>query len=90
MKRTLLAVGVAVLVSLMLVPQLTWDPKKVGITSFPNSWEVDHQVWRQPVFCLNPNWETQWNVFALQTAFFVILATVVVNIPWRRIGAKKS
>jgi hypothetical protein len=70
MKQTLLAVGVAVLVSMMLVPQFTGSrPNKQGIISFGGPWQYEHQVWRQPFFCLEQRWEAQWDIFALQTAF---------------------
>jgi hypothetical protein len=87
MKRTLLAVGVAVLASLLLVPQYTGSrPNRQGIISFGGPWEYEHQIWRQPFFCLNHGWEIQWDLFALQTVFAAVAAAVIVNLiphrPW--------
>ena len=85
MKRTLLAVRVAVLISMMLVPQFTGSRAyKGGATYFGGEWQAEHEIWRQPVFYLEPSWDIEWDLFALQTAFAAVVAAVLVNIPWRR------
>jgi hypothetical protein len=86
MKRTLMAVGIVVLASMLFMPcdaagqQWFWP------------WESPQPFW----IALNVNYYGRLNMdsfqsiqFIVRTAFLVILAVVLVNIPWRRIGAKK-
>ena len=82
MKRTLLAVGVAVLMSLMFIPY--------GGTS-------DHSTWNDPLGRMNRNyvsyrapfWESQGfpillSELIVQTAFVAVAAAVIVNLFPRR------
>lgn len=68
MKRTLLAVGVAVLVSLMFVPRGYY----FGSGGPP----------RVPFFFIDTSGVIYWGPFALQTIFLSVLAAVIVNLRW--------
>ena len=73
MKRTLLAVGGTVLISVMFVP-------------YNGSY-----TWHGPFFSTNEHRDPiMWDSFILQTIFLAVLFAVLVNMPWRRIGAKKQ
>ncbi|HEU0273182.1 MAG TPA: hypothetical protein VFQ83_01475 [Candidatus Udaeobacter sp.] len=85
MRKTLLAVGFAVLISMLLTPHYC-NP---GNWSGPCGMDCfgllgDHQYhgagWR-PVFVLS--WDVEWRAFYAQTAFLALLATMIVNIGWR-------
>jgi hypothetical protein len=70
MKRTLLAVGIAALISMMLVPT-----GRV-FSSGPGS---EQSV--LPFFLLTHcSCDVLWDAFALQTAFAVVAAAVIVNL----------
>jgi uncharacterized protein (DUF2062 family) len=80
MKRTLLAVGVAVLISMMFVPSVryvvgtSWDGhREMGI--------VPGNV--RPFFSL-ADCRVLWGPFALQTAFAAVAAAVIVNLFQRK------
>jgi hypothetical protein len=85
MKRTLLAVGVAVLISMMLIPRAycyPWFGHWILRCDAPTEW--------LPFFMESPNERPiHWPMFELQTVFAAVLAAVIVNIPWRRGGGKK-
>jgi hypothetical protein len=70
-KRTLLAVSVAVLLSLMWIPTLTGYTGSDRITGSG-----------QPFFALTGY--IQWDKFVLQTIFAAIVAAVIVNLFPRR------
>lgn len=79
MKRTLLAIGIAVLVSLMLVPYGSpdvhsmdmWLPFFISMNWLPESWNVrDDRI--------------MWTPFILQTVFVAVAAAVIVNLFPRR------
>lgn len=72
MKRTLLAVGVAVLVSLMLVPR-----------GYHTEYYASSVQARLPFF-LDSNWAILSEPFVLQTIFLSVLAAVIVNLFPRR------
>jgi peptidoglycan/LPS O-acetylase OafA/YrhL len=82
MSRTLLAVGVAALVSMLFTPHKDrwhWGGKR---------WDWADS-YRFPAFCVDVSYYGQrntilWSEFAAQTAFVAVLAAVIVNIPWRR------
>jgi hypothetical protein len=69
MKRTLLAVGVAVLVSLMFVPDQDWLGCKICVV-------VDRSVFA-PFFSVT---RIDWGPFTLQTIFLSVLGAVLVNL----------
>ena len=75
MSRTLLAVGIAVLVSMMLVPRSRFE---YGVYYAPSEW--------LPFFLGSPHVGQliHWGHFALQTLFAAILLAVLVNIFPRR------
>jgi hypothetical protein len=64
MKRTLLAIGVAVLASMMLVP-MKWGTATIMCPFF---------------FLLDCPCRVLWTPFALQTAFATVAAAVIVNL----------
>jgi len=68
MKRTLLAIGVAVLVSMMLVP-MGWGSDTIICPFF---------------FLFACPCHVLWTPFALQTAFAAIAAAVIANLLPRR------
>jgi hypothetical protein len=72
MKRTLLAVGIAVIVSLMLLPHVVdhngvqmWLPFFIDTAWLPTDWHVG---------------DIQWTQFILQTIFAGVVAAVIVNL----------
>jgi hypothetical protein len=76
MRRTLLAVGIALLVSMMLVPR-----QHCGGFTCDARWE-----WL-PAFIASPlGTRIDWQQFALQTVFLAALFAVLVNLrkSWRR------
>jgi hypothetical protein len=78
MKRTLLAVGVAVLVSLMFVPEgEDWQGCTICVVVNGSGFA--------PFFSVTG---IAWGQFILQTIFLSVLTAVIVNVPWRR--KKKS
>jgi hypothetical protein len=87
MKRTLLAVGVAVLISLMFVPHRIVSAQEILDSSLPAESIWGHHKWL-PFYMIgwyNPEFDhVLWTQFALQTVFLALLAAVLVNIPWRR------
>jgi hypothetical protein len=86
MKRTLLAVGIAVLASMMFVPH--------GGTSDHRSWSDPRgRAVRQYYSYRAPFWDSQGFPILLteliaQTTFAVVAAAIIVNIPWRRTPRK--
>jgi hypothetical protein len=68
MKRTLLAVGVAVLVSMMLTPRGPYRRIEMWVPFF---WDTDY-------------WRILWTPFILQTVFAAVVAAVIVNLFPRR------
>jgi hypothetical protein len=76
MKRTLLAVGIAVLVSMMFIPCDEWGfygwrgPQPFWIA-------IDRMTY------LN-EWRLMWPKFILQTVFVAVLFAVIVNLLPRR------
>src|SRR4051812_44108556 len=73
MRRTLLAVGIAVLVSLLFVPSEEWGFWGWG--------------WRQPFWEVTPQeWRSFWPNMIAQTVFLAALFAVIVNLrkTWRR------
>ncbi|HEU5239414.1 MAG TPA: hypothetical protein VFU37_19945 [Pyrinomonadaceae bacterium] len=83
MKRTLLAVGIAVLLSLMFVPH--------GVTSDHRSWNTHLGIAvREYVSYRAPFWDSQGFPVLLtdlivQTTFLAVVAAVIVNLfPHRR------
>jgi hypothetical protein len=68
MRRTLLAVGFAMLVSMMLMP-MKWDTDTILLPFF---------------LLLNCPCRVLWTAFALQTAFVAVAAAVIVNLFPRR------
>ena len=78
MKRTLLAVGIAVLVSMMFVPE----------ACFRYDWFYPQILANyQPFFRVG---KIAWGTFALQTVFLAVLVAVIVNLrkSWRRMSKK--
>jgi hypothetical protein len=72
MKRTLLAIGIAVLISMMLMPRVVyyngvqiWLPFFVDTAWLPANWHVG---------------DIQWTQFILQTVFVAVAAAVIVNL----------
>jgi hypothetical protein len=74
MKPTLLAVGVAVLVSLMLVP-VGDDEVRMWLPFF---YDVGWLPWNTTY------WRILWSPFILQTVFAAVLLAVTVNLLPRR------
>jgi hypothetical protein len=74
MKRTLLAVGIAVLVSMMAVPFY-------GQSDWPCIFYANDTVWIP--FFAGSDLRVVWTEFILQTVFVCILAAIIVNI-WPR------
>jgi hypothetical protein len=75
-KRTLLAAGVAVLLSMMATPQK-------GYRYHWHCWLVYEQCQYQPFFRTNAaDWD--WKQFQMQTVFAAVAATVIVNLFPRR------
>lgn len=73
MKRTLLAVGIAVLISMMLVPVAREEVAFIGaLITVANV--------RPFFFLINCSCNVLWTPFALQTAFAAVLAAVIVNL----------
>jgi len=68
MKRTLLAVGIAILVSMMAVPR-----RLLHSSNVVDSW--------LPLFS---DGEIMWEMFILQTIFLAVLLAVIVNLFPRR------
>ena len=79
MKRTLLAVGVAVLISMMLIPR-----GFVTVERYGHIEEGDIQEFLPFFLHSQRHYEVMWHTFMLETIFLIILAAVIVNIPWRR------
>jgi hypothetical protein len=78
MKRTLVAVGIAVLLSMLLVPR--------GYVYIARYHRTEGDI-RQllPFFVHSPyGWEVLWQAFIMQTIFLAVLAAVIVNVRWRR------
>ena len=75
MKRTLLAVGVAVLISMMLVPE--HDIHYFGVGSVQGMSDV---MRHRPFFWTDPDCHVAWDYFALQTIFAATAAAVIVNL----------
>jgi hypothetical protein len=76
MKRTLLAVGVAVLASMMLVP---FDREQLVSLSAPTLYTVT--IMRPFFFLIDcHSCSVHWTLFALQTAFAAVAAAVIVNL----------
>ncbi len=74
MRRTLLAVGVAVLLSLMIVPY-----------GGHSRYNPDHSFYfREPFFLDHKGWPMVADQFILQTVFLGVLAALIVNIRWPR------
>jgi hypothetical protein len=72
MKRTLLAVGVAVMISMMLVP--------IGASIYIGN-IGGRLLWLSHVpFFFHGDWAIEWNDFFLQTLFLAVLAAVIVNL----------
>jgi hypothetical protein len=78
MRRTLLAVGFAVLASLMLVPHviISGGQRYVWRPFFMQGWASG----RAPYY----GDHVMWGGLILQTAFACVLAAIIVNIRWRR------
>jgi hypothetical protein len=79
MKRTLLAVGVAVLTSMMLIPRGVVTVERYGHVQ-----EGDIQEFLPFFLHSQQQYKIMWHTFMLETIFLVILAAVIVNFPWRR------
>jgi hypothetical protein len=79
MKRTLLAVGVAVLSSMMLIPRGVVTVERYGHVQ-----EGDIQEFLPFFLHSQQQYKIMWHTFMLETIFLVILAAVIVNFPWRR------
>ena len=78
MKRTLLAVGVAVLISMMLVPV-----ERTQFSFFINR-DYTEKIMRPFFLLTNCRCRVQWTPFTLQTAFAAVAAAVIVNLFPRR------
>jgi hypothetical protein len=88
-KRTLFAVGVAVLVSLMLVPfgpdmRIEHVDKKILEDLYPTAGYVYPPDTRWPFFAAPVYYRVKMDEFLLQTAFITTLAAVIVNLFPRR------
>jgi hypothetical protein len=90
MKRTLLGLGFAVLVSLMFVPHRIVSAEELLNSSLPtemvgSTW--GHHEWL-PFYKIgwyNPESDhVLWTQFVLQTVFVCVLAAIIANIPYRR------
>ena len=79
MKRTLLAVGIAVLTSMMLIPR-----GLVTVERYGHIREGDIQEFLTFFLQSQQPYEMMWHTFILQTIFLIILAAVIVNLPLRR------
>jgi hypothetical protein len=79
MKRTLLAVGVAVLISMMLIPRGV-----VTVEHYGHVQEGDIQEFLPFFLHSQQQYKIMWHTFMLETIFLVILAAVIVNFPSRR------
>ena len=78
MRRTLLAVGFAVLVSMLVAPHSrNWREHFWGDV---HDWWSSFQMTNFPVF-LNTS-DVLWETFFARTAFVVLLAFVLMNLPW--------
>jgi hypothetical protein len=76
MKRTLLAVGVAVLISMMLIPHGDYGgPVQMWLPWF---YDTHWLPWN------TEDWEILWTEFILQTMFAAVLFAVLVNLLPRR------
>jgi len=74
MKKTLMAVGIAVLVSMMFTPhRFSWGTDPGAFRHFP-IFLTDPWAWAAPG---NP---ILWGQFIGQTAFVAVLAAVLVNL----------
>jgi hypothetical protein len=72
MKRTLLAVGVAVLISMMLIPRGDYGgPVRMWLPWF---YDTQWLPWN------TEDWEILWTEFFLQTVFAAVLFAVLVNL----------
>jgi hypothetical protein len=102
MKRTLLAIGVAVLASLTLMPwgyggetaHFTSELARIrGLAenNAPDFFSV-HEIRQLLPFFISPpdsfHFGLLWREFILEMIFLSVLAAVIVNIPWRRGGRK--
>ena len=74
MKRTLLAVGIAVLASMMLIPRGD-DGIHIWLPFFYDAHWLGNQA---------SNWEINWDAFILQTVFAAVFLAVLVNLLPRR------
>jgi hypothetical protein len=74
MKRTLLAVGVATLISMMLIPRGNYKPQMWLPFFYDTHWLPGWAYY----------WRILWTPFILQTVFAVIAAAVIVNLFPRR------
>jgi hypothetical protein len=80
MKRTLLAVGVAVLTSMMIIPR-----GLVTVGRYGHVEEGDIQEFLPFFLQSQRHYEIMWHTFTLGTIFLIILAAVIVNLPlWRK------
>ena len=83
MKRTLLAIGIAVLVSMMVAPffcdNCGTDSPAILRATAGGSWGI---VWIP--FFLGLNLRFAWTAFTLQTLFLAVLFAVLVNLFPRR------
>ncbi len=76
MKRTLLAIGIAVLVSMMVAPHLSpVEGYPGGYGAFCSRWSYTGDYIGDRVII---------DKLVLQTAFLAVLFAVVVNIRWKR------
>jgi hypothetical protein len=73
MKRTLLAIGIPVLVSMMLVPH--------GADYYGGGYHI--QRWKPFFVDVGPHRVVLWTPFILQTIFAAVAAAVIVNL-WPR------
>lgn len=76
MKRTLLAVGGAIPVSMMLVPVGDFEVQMWLPFFYDTGWLPEH--WR------TRSWGIHWSVFILQTIFAAVAAAVIANLFPRR------
>ena len=85
-KRTLVAVGVAALASMLLAPHE--DAWNWGNNHF--DWAHQSQAHYFPIFFYDPPYYSRasnpirWTEFFGRTAFLAVLAALAANIPWRR------
>jgi hypothetical protein len=94
MKRTLLAIGIAVLVSMMIVPHghhdnLYRDDLSMHAPFFIHRWPY-YESESNRSLNIPAGWRTMWlapikgDELALQTIFLATLFAVAVNIRWKR------